>query len=53
MTTMPNVTDVDGIVDQPQSWNWKQFINLKRDVQVSNFHCVTGWSVYDVTWEGI
>ncbi len=26
---------------------------LKRDVQVSDFHCVTGWSVYSATWEGI
>ena len=59
VTTMPEVTDenfsftIDGLVNQPQSWNWKQFVNLNRDVQVSNFHCVTGWSVYDVTWEGI
>ncbi|MGI8316381.1 molybdopterin-dependent oxidoreductase [Halobacillus mangrovi] len=59
VTTMPEITDknfsfkIDGLVDQPQSWNWKQFVELNRDVQVSNFHCVTGWSVYDVRWEGI
>lgn len=44
---------IDGLVDRKQKWNWNQFLNVHRDVQVSDFHCVTGWSVYDVTWEGI
>lgn len=26
---------------------------MKRTVQISDFHCVTGWSVYQCTWEGI
>ncbi|CAG7650631.1 Protein-methionine-sulfoxide reductase catalytic subunit MsrP [Paenibacillus solanacearum] len=42
-----------GLVEQEHTWNWKQFLELKRKVQVSDFHCVTGWSVYKVTWEGI
>ncbi len=44
---------IDGLVDRPMSWNWESFLQLKRKVQVSDFHCVTGWSVYDNTWEGI
>ncbi|MHA7966309.1 molybdopterin-dependent oxidoreductase [Paenibacillus sp. CAU 1782] len=44
---------IDGLVDQPMTWNWEQFVALKRTVQVSDFHCVTGWSVYNNTWEGI
>lgn len=44
---------IDGLVDRPTTWNWETFVNLKRTVQVSDFHCVTGWSVYDNTWEGI
>ena len=44
---------IDGLVERKQKWNWNQFVNVHRDVQVSDFHCVTGWSVYDVTWEGI
>ncbi|CAG7648948.1 molybdopterin-dependent oxidoreductase [Paenibacillus allorhizosphaerae] len=44
---------VTGLVEQEQVWNWKQFLELKRKVQVSDFHCVTGWSVNKVTWEGI
>ncbi|RKN84854.1 molybdopterin-dependent oxidoreductase [Paenibacillus ginsengarvi] len=42
-----------GLVDKPQEWNWEQFLSLPRTVQVSDFHCVTGWSVYSTTWEGI
>jgi DMSO/TMAO reductase YedYZ molybdopterin-dependent catalytic subunit len=26
---------------------------LPRAEQVSDFHCVTGWSVYDVRWVGV
>ncbi|AJY74213.1 molybdopterin-dependent oxidoreductase [Paenibacillus beijingensis] len=44
---------VDGLVDHKLNWNWEQFVRLKRTVQVSDFHCITGWSVYSNTWEGI
>jgi len=44
---------IDGLVEEPVTWNWEQFVALKRSVQVSDFHCVTGWSVYDNTWEGL
>ncbi len=44
---------IDGLVDKSFKWNWEQFVALKRKVQVSDFHCVTGWSVYKNTWEGI
>ncbi|MCJ8012668.1 molybdopterin-dependent oxidoreductase [Paenibacillus sp. KQZ6P-2] len=44
---------VDGLVNKPLKWNWEEFVKLQRTVQVSDFHCVTGWSVYNNTWEGI
>lgn len=44
---------LDGLVDKPATWNWEQFLSMARTVQVSDFHCVTGWSVYKNTWEGI
>lgn len=44
---------VDGLVRKKLSWNWEQFVRLARTVQVSDFHCITGWSVYSNTWEGI
>ncbi|MCZ8524135.1 MULTISPECIES: molybdopterin-dependent oxidoreductase [Paenibacillus] len=42
-----------GLVEKEQLWDWDTFNTLKRVVQVSDFHCITGWSVYQVTWEGI
>ncbi|WP_397386817.1 molybdopterin-dependent oxidoreductase [Paenibacillus sp. MMS20-IR301] len=44
---------IDGLVDKKFTWNWKEFVKLQREVQVSDFHCVTGWSVYNNTWEGL
>lgn len=44
---------ISGLVDKPSVWNWEEFLKLTRTVQVSNFHCVTGWSIYNCTWEGI
>ncbi|ASK61486.1 oxidoreductase [Virgibacillus phasianinus] len=59
VTEMPTLTNknwsftIDGLVERPKTYRWKEFLELGRDVQVSDFHCVTGWNVYDVTWEGI
>ncbi|KHL91778.1 oxidoreductase [Paenibacillus sp. IHB B 3415] len=44
---------IDGLVDKKFTWNWEEFVKLQREVQVSDFHCVTGWSVYKNTWEGL
>lgn len=44
---------IDGLVDNVLTWDWESFVKLKRTVQVNDFHCVTGWSVYKNTWEGI
>lgn len=42
-----------GLVDNPLTLSWSEFLEIPRKVQISNFHCVTGWNVYDVTYEGI
>lgn len=44
---------VDGLVTRPVSLKWDEVLELPRDVWVRDFHCVSGWSVYRVTWEGI
>ncbi len=44
---------VNGLVDRPLTWDWPAFAKLARKAQVSDFHCVTGWSVYHATWEGV
>ena len=44
---------VEGDVENPLELTWDQFTNLPKETQVSDFHCVTTWSKYDVTWGGV
>lgn len=44
---------VDGLVSEALSLAWEDVVSLPREVWVRDFHCVSGWSVYGVTWEGI
>src|SRR3954466_15226308 len=44
---------VYGLVDNPVKLNWKQFNQLARKKVQSDFHCVTRWSRFDNTWEGV
>lgn len=43
---------IDGLVAEPQELTYADFQALPRAAQVSDFHCVTGWSVEDVRWSG-
>jgi len=38
---------VEGLVDNPLRLTHSEFLKLPRTVSVSDFHCVTGWSVLD------
>lgn len=44
---------IGGLVERPTILSWPQVAALPGEEQVSDFHCVTGWSVLDVRWEGI
>ena len=44
---------MDGLVQRPVSFRWEDFVRLPRKVQVSDFHCVEGWSVFNITYEGL
>jgi DMSO/TMAO reductase YedYZ molybdopterin-dependent catalytic subunit len=44
---------VDGLVDRPLSLDWDGFLALPQVDDVSDFHCVTGWSVHDLRWTGV
>lgn len=44
---------VQGEVEQPLSLSWAEFTALPKAEQVSDFHCVTTWSKYDVRWTGV
>ena len=44
---------IDGLVTRNISFRWEDFVRLPRKVQVSDFHCVEGWSVFNITYEGL
>ena len=44
---------VDGLVDTPKSFSLADLKAMPRAEQVSDFHCVTGWSVTNVRWAGV
>lgn len=44
---------VKGLVEEPFELTWEQFLALPRVTLMADFHCVTTWSRYDNTWEGV
>jgi DMSO/TMAO reductase YedYZ molybdopterin-dependent catalytic subunit len=44
---------VSGEVERPITLSWAEFRALPRAEQVSDFHCVTTWSQYDLRWGGV
>jgi DMSO/TMAO reductase YedYZ molybdopterin-dependent catalytic subunit len=57
--TMPNFHPatwrlrIGGLVERPQELTYDQLRALPQASQVSDFHCVTGWSVTGVQWNGV
>jgi DMSO/TMAO reductase YedYZ molybdopterin-dependent catalytic subunit len=45
--------DVGGLVENPFTLTWEQFLALPQADDVSDFHCVTTWSRYDNHWGGV
>jgi len=48
----PYRLEIGGQVEQPQALTYWQLRALPHVEQVSDFHCVEGWSVRDVRWGG-
>lgn len=44
---------VDGLVENPISLSFSELLALPRQDQTTDFHCVEGWSVLDVPWNGV
>ena len=44
---------VAGEVEAPRRWTWAEFTSLPRTVVRCDIHCVTAWSRFDNTFEGI
>jgi len=36
-----------------KTWNWSEFEALPRTTLERDIHCVTKWSKFDTTWEGV
>jgi DMSO/TMAO reductase YedYZ molybdopterin-dependent catalytic subunit len=43
---------VNGLVEEPISLSYMELRALSQTEQVSDFHCVEGWSVQDIRWGG-
>ncbi|AWR96715.1 molybdopterin-dependent oxidoreductase [Acidianus sulfidivorans JP7] len=44
---------ISGLVENPLEFSYDQLLNMIDTKYTRDFHCVTGWSVKDVEWEGI
>ncbi len=44
---------IDGAVEESVTLDWAAFRALPQVEDVSDFHCVTTWSVFDVRWGGV
>ena len=45
--------DVGGLVDNPVSWSYADFRAEPQSRMVSDIHCVTAWSRFNNTWDGV
>lgn len=44
---------ISGLVRNPLELDWQEFMALPQVRDVSDMHCVTTWSQYDMAWEGV
>jgi len=44
---------VDGLVDRPSTWDWRQIHALTGSTYVGDIHCVTTWSKFDTRFTGV
>ena len=44
---------MDGLASNPLTLGFADILALERQDQVTDFHCVEGWSVFDVPWNGV
>ncbi|MCS7013121.1 MAG: sulfite oxidase-like oxidoreductase [Chloroherpetonaceae bacterium] len=44
---------LDGLVENPLTLTWDDFLALPQVTITADFHCVTRWSMLDKTWTGV
>lgn len=45
--------EIGGLVHNPVTLTWQDFLALPQVEDVSDFHCVTTWSRFDNRWKGV
>ena len=59
LSESPNISledwrlEIAGLVENPFTLTWQQFMDLPQVEDVSDFHCVTTWSRLDNHWRGV
>ncbi len=44
---------MDGLVEHPQEWSWRDVHALPGSAYFGDIHCVTTWSKFDMTFTGV
>ncbi|MGY4707023.1 molybdopterin-dependent oxidoreductase [Candidatus Bipolaricaulota sp. J31] len=44
---------IDGEVKRPLELTWEEFLGLPQGEVMADLHCVTGWSVHELRFEGV
>jgi DMSO/TMAO reductase YedYZ molybdopterin-dependent catalytic subunit len=44
---------VFGEIEKEMTWSWDDFLALPTKTITVDIHCVTRWSKFDTTWEGV
>jgi DMSO/TMAO reductase YedYZ molybdopterin-dependent catalytic subunit len=44
---------IEGLVRQPATWTWDDFLQLPTQPFVVDIHCVTKWTKLDTHWSGV
>lgn len=44
---------LEGLVENPISYSWKEFLALPAENFKNDIHCVTTWSKLDTKWRGV
>jgi DMSO/TMAO reductase YedYZ molybdopterin-dependent catalytic subunit len=45
--------EISGLIDRPQTLTLADLEAMPRTTLIRDFHCVTGWTVPEVHWEGV
>ncbi len=44
---------LEGLVREPVSWTWDQFLQLPAEEFIVDIHCVTKWTKLGTRWKGV